>query len=67
MGKPVSVKYVVALYDYRAQRSDDLTIYKGDVIKLLYKDNDSWWCGELQDGQQGFFPANYVTEDGKSC
>merc|ERR1719239_1385201 len=37
MGKSVTAKYVVCLYDYRGQRSDDLTIFKGDVIKLLYK------------------------------
>ncbi|OWF48871.1 jouberin-like isoform X4 [Mizuhopecten yessoensis] len=56
---------VKALYDYRAQRSDELTIFKNDVITVLYKDNESWWMGELPDGQQGFFPANYVlAEDG---
>ncbi|XP_033737051.1 jouberin-like isoform X2 [Pecten maximus] len=51
---------VKALYDYRAQRSDELTIFKNDVITVLYKDNENWWMGELPDGQQGFFPANYV-------
>ncbi|XP_060065201.1 jouberin-like [Ylistrum balloti] len=56
---------VKALYDYRAQRSDELTIFKNDVITVLYKDNENWWMGELPDGQQGFFPANYVlAEDG---
>ncbi|KAJ8306393.1 hypothetical protein KUTeg_016938 [Tegillarca granosa] len=58
-------KQVVALYDYRAQRSDELTIFKGDVISVLYKDNDNWWMGELPDGQQGFFPSNYVAEEGE--
>ncbi len=52
---------VVALYDYQAQRSDELSMQKGFVIKVLYKDNNNWWMGELPDGQQGFFPANYVT------
>ncbi|KAK3089926.1 hypothetical protein FSP39_007688 [Pinctada imbricata] len=56
-------KQVVVLYDYRAQRSDELTIFKGDVISVLYKDSDLWWMGELADGQQGFFPANYVAEE----
>lgn len=59
-----SVLQVIAIYDYRAQRSDELTLYKGDVITVLYKDNESWWMGELSDGQQGFFPSNYVTDDG---
>ncbi|KAL5016929.1 hypothetical protein ScPMuIL_006518 [Solemya velum] len=56
-------KQVVAMYDYRAQRSDELTIFRGDVISVLYKDSDTWWMGELPDGQQGYFPANYVAEE----
>ncbi|XP_059177795.1 jouberin-like isoform X2 [Physella acuta] len=63
VGKTVHKKQVLAIYDYRAQRSDELNLYKGDVVTVLYKDNDNWWMGELPDGQQGFFPANYVTED----
>nr|CAB3220659.1 jouberin-like [Phallusia mammillata] len=55
---------VVALYDYQASRSDDLTMYRGDVIKVLYKDGESWWFGErLSDGRQGYFPSNYVALD----
>lgn len=53
------------MYDYRGQRSDELTIFKGDVITVLYKDNDNWWMGELPDGQQGFFPSSYVAEEGR--
>lgn len=56
----------MALYNYRAQRSDELTLFKGDVISVLYKDSESWWMGELPDGQQGYFPANYVAEEGMS-
>ena len=52
---------MVALYDYQAQRSDELSLVRGDIISVLYKDNENWWMGELADGQQGFFPANYVT------
>ncbi|GFS13051.1 jouberin, partial [Elysia marginata] len=61
-GKSMKYKQVRAIYDYRAQRSDELTLYKGDIVKILYKDSDSWWMGELLDGSQGFIPANYVTE-----
>ena len=57
---------VVALYDYQAQRSDELSINRNDVITVLYKDNENWWMGELPNGQQGFFPANYVCEKSKS-
>ncbi|KAG8123816.1 hypothetical protein E2320_019123, partial [Naja naja] len=51
---------VVALYDYTAHRSDELTIHCNDIIQVLYKDNDNWWFGSLANGQQGYFPANYV-------
>uniref|UniRef100_A0A8C1SQT0 Abelson helper integration site 1 n=1 Tax=Cyprinus carpio TaxID=7962 RepID=A0A8C1SQT0_CYPCA len=50
---------VVSLYEYRANRSDELSIRRGDVIHVLYKDNDSWWFGRLVSGQEGYFPASY--------
>nr|XP_046268717.1 jouberin isoform X2 [Scatophagus argus] len=53
---------VVSLYDYRANRSDELTIQRGDVIQVLYKDNDNWWFGRLANGQQGYFLASYVAD-----
>lgn len=53
------------LYDYKAQRSDELDLFAGDEITVLFKDNENWWMGELSDGQQGFFPSNYVTSEGR--
>ncbi|KFO87913.1 Jouberin, partial [Buceros rhinoceros silvestris] len=53
-------QFLMALYDYTAHRSDELTIHRSDIIQVLYKDNDNWWFGSLANGQQGYFPANYV-------
>ncbi|XP_028995151.1 jouberin isoform X2 [Betta splendens] len=53
---------VVSLYNYRANRSDELTMRRGDVIQVLYKDNDNWWFGRLLSGQQGYFLASYVVD-----
>ncbi|XP_018587251.2 jouberin [Scleropages formosus] len=53
---------VISLYDYSANRSDELSVCRGDVIQVLYKDNDNWWFGRLGRGQQGYFPANYVVD-----
>ena len=54
---------VIALYDYTAQRGDELDLKKGDQIKVLVKENESWWMGELvRNKQEGYFPANYVQE-----
>lgn len=55
----------MALYDYTAHRSDELTIHRSDIIQVLYKDNDNWWFGSLANGQQGYFPANYVAGESK--
>uniref|UniRef100_A0A6Q2Y2A3 SH3 domain-containing protein n=1 Tax=Esox lucius TaxID=8010 RepID=A0A6Q2Y2A3_ESOLU len=56
---------VVSLYGYSANRSDELTVQRGDVIHVLYKDNENWWFGQLAGGQQGYFPASYVVEERK--
>ncbi|XP_077477172.1 jouberin [Stigmatopora argus] len=58
---------VVTLYDYKADRSDELTLRRGDVVRVLYKDNDNWWYGSRADGQQGYFPVAYVEVQGDSA
>ncbi|KAM6126907.1 LOW QUALITY PROTEIN: jouberin [Pterocles gutturalis] len=60
---PLGQETVVALYDYTANRSDELTIHRSDIIQVLFKDNDNWWFGSLANGQQGYFPANYVAAE----
>ncbi|XP_068255028.1 LOW QUALITY PROTEIN: jouberin [Nyctibius grandis] len=60
---PLGQETVVALYDYTAHRSDELTFHCSDIIQVLYKDNDNWWFGSLANGQQGYFPANYVASE----
>ncbi|XP_057716218.1 jouberin isoform X2 [Corythoichthys intestinalis] len=55
---------VVSLHDYKANRSDELTLRRGDIIRVLYKDNDKWWYGSLPDGQQGYFLVAYVEVKG---
>ncbi|XP_030836155.1 jouberin isoform X2 [Strongylocentrotus purpuratus] len=56
---------VVALYNYKAQRSDELSLEVGYEITVLHKDNENWWMGQLANGQQGYFPANYVSYEGE--
>ena len=53
----------VCLYDYKAQRSDELNLVQGDEIFVLVRDTPGWWMGELvKNRQQGYFPASYVQE-----
>ena len=54
------------MYPYDANRADELTIQPGDAISVLYVDNENWWMGELADGRQGYFPSNYVMEQGET-
>ncbi|XP_053205650.1 SH3 domain-containing kinase-binding protein 1-like isoform X2 [Panonychus citri] len=50
-----------AIYDYKAQNDDELTIRKGDIIIILSKgvEDEGWWKGELN-GKIGVFPDNYI-------
>eukprot|EP00298_Acanthocystis_sp_HF-20_P012732 c20027_g2_i2.p1 GENE.c20027_g2_i2~~c20027_g2_i2.p1 ORF type:complete len:1422 (+),score=671.93 c20027_g2_i2:33-4298(+) len=50
-----------ALFDYKGQDSDYLTISKGDIINITGKDDSGWWEGELN-GVTGYFPSTYVEE-----
>uniref|UniRef100_A0A5F7ZUY7 Abelson helper integration site 1 n=1 Tax=Macaca mulatta TaxID=9544 RepID=A0A5F7ZUY7_MACMU len=54
---------VVALYDYTANRSDELTIHRGDIIRVFFRDNEDWWYGSIGKGQEGYFPANHVASE----
>ncbi|XP_064387838.1 proline-serine-threonine phosphatase-interacting protein 1-like [Halichondria panicea] len=51
---------VVAVYAYEAQGSEELELVEGDVITLISREDDVWWCGQLSDGRKGMFPSAYV-------
>ncbi|CAH8562948.1 unnamed protein product [Schistosoma turkestanicum] len=58
-----STTIFTALYDYQAQRSDELNFKCGDRMKILYKDTPKWWMARLiTTGQEGFVPANYISD-----
>lgn len=54
---------VVVLYDYKAQRNDELDLAKGDELLVLVRENENWWMGEqVKNHMQGYFPANYIID-----
>lgn len=53
------MEQVIAVYDYEAQREDELSFFKGSVINVISKDGSEWWQGELN-GRTGLLPFNYV-------
>ncbi|XP_078471477.1 uncharacterized protein LOC144733443 [Lampetra planeri] len=56
-----SARSVVALYDYCAQNSDELSFVRGQSIGVTRQAHPDWWEGEAG-GLRGLFPSNYVRE-----
>ncbi|XP_066214133.1 jouberin-like isoform X2 [Saccopteryx leptura] len=52
---------VVALYDYTANRSDEIIIRRGDILQVFFKNNEDWSCGSIGKGQEGYFPTICVS------
>jgi len=50
---------VSAIYDYAADKEDELTFSEGSIIYVLKKNDDGWWEG-IMNGVTGLFPGNYV-------
>ncbi|XP_040287749.1 1-phosphatidylinositol 4,5-bisphosphate phosphodiesterase gamma-1-like isoform X2 [Bufo bufo] len=59
---PTSRCMVKALYDYKAQREDELSFCKQAIIHNVNKQDGGWWRGDYGGKKQLWFPANYVEE-----
>ncbi|XP_027800943.1 1-phosphatidylinositol 4,5-bisphosphate phosphodiesterase gamma-1 [Marmota monax] len=53
---------VKALFDYKAQREDELTFTKSAIIQNVEKQDGGWWRGDYGGKKQLWFPSNYVEE-----
>lgn len=53
------IEKVVAIYDYHADKEDELSFSENSVIFVVKKNDDGWYEGVL-DGVTGLFPGNYV-------
>ena len=50
---------VVALYDYEEEGENLLHFHQGDIITIIGEEGQ--WCeGYTENGEQGWFPADYV-------
>lgn len=49
----------MALYDYNADKDDELTFKENSIIYVTAKNDDGWWEG-VMNGITGLFPGNYV-------
>ncbi|KAA8915727.1 hypothetical protein TRICI_002134 [Trichomonascus ciferrii] len=59
------VEYLLGIHDFRARSEDEISLLKGDHIKVLETDKefgDGWYIGEnLTTGQAGLFPKVFTT------
>lgn len=53
---------VKALYDYKANRDDELSFCKHAIITNVKKVQQMWWVGDYGGKKQLYFPANYVVD-----
>ncbi|KAL9973934.1 hypothetical protein ACROYT_G020455 [Oculina patagonica] len=50
----------VALYNFDATDSEELTIAEGEELEIIERDGEGWCKGRNKSGQVGFFPESYV-------
>ncbi|XP_054915980.1 abl interactor 2-like isoform X4 [Poeciliopsis prolifica] len=50
---------VVAVYDYTADKEDELSFQEGAIIYVVKKNEDGWFEG-VMNATTGLFPGNYV-------
>ncbi|XP_072107719.1 tyrosine-protein kinase FRK [Mobula birostris] len=56
----------VALYDYSARTSEDLSFEAGERLEVIDQSLDNWWLARSLKrgrGRQGYIPSNYVAPD----
>ncbi len=50
---------MVTVYEYAADKSDELSFGENELIFVIKKNDDGWWEG-VMNGNTGLFPGNYV-------
>ncbi|XP_038614485.1 tyrosine-protein kinase Fgr [Tachyglossus aculeatus] len=58
---PGGATLFIALYDYEARTSEDLSFSKGEKFHILNSSEGDWWeARSLSSGFSGYIPSNYV-------
>eukprot|EP00731_Ephydatia_muelleri_P016968 Em0010g66a len=53
---------VIAVFSYEAQGDQELNLEEGDIITIISKEDDVWWCGRIGDSDQQL-SFNVVVKD----
>ena len=51
---------VKANYNFTAESENEMSLNKGDIIKVTKHIDEGWWVG-VCNGKSGMFPSNYVS------
>ena len=51
--------FAIAIYDYKAQQNEELTIKKNEKLMIL-DDSESWWRVKNDKHLEGYVPSNYI-------
>lgn len=55
-----SLGRVVALYDFKGSKADELDFNQGEEFDVVQRMDDAWMLVQRGDGSQGFVPATYM-------
>ncbi|XP_054870782.1 nostrin-like [Amphiprion ocellaris] len=58
--RQVAAEKVVVVTSYRSRWPKELDLNRGDLVQVLFKEDEAWWFGRLPTGHQGYFPATCV-------
>ncbi|XP_032417961.1 GRB2-related adapter protein-like isoform X3 [Xiphophorus hellerii] len=51
----------VALFSFTASEADEISFQKGDIVKVVEMERDSFWFTAEIEGKRGFIPENYIS------
>ncbi|XP_062618724.1 dynamin-binding protein-like, partial [Saccostrea cucullata] len=52
-------QYVRAVYPFETNHPREISLSKGDIIRVTSVIDDNWYCGQLR-GREGNFPSSFV-------
>ncbi|PIO73534.1 SH3 domain protein [Teladorsagia circumcincta] len=58
--QPAGLMEATAEHDFNANADDELSFRRGQILKVLNKDEDPHWFKAELDGVEGFVPSNYI-------
>lgn len=51
----------IALYDFEKVEENEITLHEGEEVYLDDDTDENWWYGRNAMGNEGYFPANFIT------